>query len=174
MKNTQIRCGTGRIRTANLSFITSALPSYYPSYRPNFAIRFSSTLSPLKGAKHNPFDGMATAPTKGTVHEKLPLLCSSVYNRRFLLYSSLDSKGQLLFSPPGSRCQAHHQPGRLDLLQVCGLPLSCCQHVKELCCVPQGGLALSILPGHGRHCSCATAAALIARGREVDQTSECA
>ena len=35
MKNTQIRCGTGRIRTANLSFITSALPSYYPSYRPD-------------------------------------------------------------------------------------------------------------------------------------------
>ena len=40
--------------------------------------------------------------------------------------------------------------------------------------VPQGGLALSILPGHGRHCSYATAVALIARGHEVDQTSECA
>ena len=64
--------------------------------------------------------------------------------------------------------------GRLDLSQVCSLLLSCSHHVKELCCVPQGGLALSILPGHGRHCSCATAAALIARDREVDQTSECA
>ena len=70
----------------------------------------------------------------------------------------------------------HHQRLRLCWfsLQVCGLPLSCRHHVKELCCVPQGGLALSILPGHGRHCSYATAVALIARGHEVDQTSECA
>lgn len=46
MKNTQIRCGTGRIRTANLSFITSALPSYYPSYRPDRQFLWPTT--PLK------------------------------------------------------------------------------------------------------------------------------
>lgn len=45
----------------------------------------------------------------------------------------------------------HHQRLRLCWfsLQVCGLPLSCRHHVKELCCVPQGGLALSILPFGG-------------------------
>ena len=97
------------------------------------------------------------------------------YHCRFRSYSSLGSRGQLRLSPPGSRCLV--TPPALamrDLLQVCRLRLSCCQHVKELCCVPQGGLALSILPGHGRHCSYATAVALIARGHEVDQTSECA
>ena len=78
-------------------------------------------------------------------------------------------RGQLRLSPPGSRCLVT-PPASSDgwiSLQVRSLLPSCCQHVKELCLCPQGGLALTISPGHGRHCSCATAVDLIARGHEV-------
>lgn len=119
--------------------------------------------------------GLAECPLLDLMSKSQSYMLYGRYHCRFRSYSSLGSRGQLRLSPPGSRCLV--TPPALamrDLLQVCRLRLSCCQHVKELCCVPQGGLALSILPGHGRHCSYATAVALIARGHEVDQTSECA
>ena len=132
MKNTQIRCGTGRIRTANLSFITSALPSYYPSYRPDRQFLWYRSPSRVRASPI----GLAGCPLRDLMSKSQSYMLYGRYHCRFRSYSSLGSRGQLRLSPPGSRCLV--TPPALamrDLLQVCRLRLSCCQHVKELCCL---------------------------------------
>ena len=171
MKNTQIRCWAGwdcthrPLAMSERSLIAELLPQTASSFGPPHPSRIVDR-TPI---------GLAECPLLDLMSKSQSYMLYGRYHCRFRSYSSLGSRGQLRLSPPGSRCLV--TPPALamrDLLQVCRLRLSCCQHVKELCCVPQGGLALSILPGHGRHCSYATAVALIARGHEVDQTSECA
>ena len=108
MKNTQIRCGTGRIRTANLSFITSALPSYYPSYRPDR--QFLWPTMPLQGIDRTPI-GLAGCPLRDIMSKSQSYMLYGRYHCRFRSYSSLGSRGQLRLSPPGSLCQVT-QPAR--------------------------------------------------------------
>lgn len=91
--------------------------------------------------------GLAECPLLDLMSKSQSYMLYGRYHCRFRSYSSLGSRGQLRLSPPGSRCLV--TPPALamrDLLQVCRLRLSCCQHVKELCCVPLGGFAPPSLP----------------------------
>lgn len=132
MKNTQIRCGAGwdcthrPLAMSERSLIAELLPQTASSFGPPHPSRIVDR-TPI---------GLAECPLLDLMSKSQSYMLYGRYHCRFRSYSSLGSRGQLRLSPPGSRCLV--TPPALamrDLLQVCRLRLSCCQHVKELCCL---------------------------------------
>lgn len=171
MKNTQIRCGAGWTRTSISRPRRAFCPlNYYPKNR-----QFLWPTTSLKdcGSYPHRLSGVSIAGPYEQISIvyvvwQIPLSFS------FLLVTGFSGPVTIVparFPVPGHTTRIG-DAGFVAGLSPSTILLPTCQ--GTLLFVPQGGLALSILPGHGRHCSYATAVALIARGHEVDQTSECA